>query len=143
MRAAELMEDWPRVEASEPALRAAEIIGVEGLPAVVVVDRGRPRAVLGSAEVLALLVPRYVQEDPSLAGVSDDDPVLDRLRGKTVAEVLPTARDGSLPSVRAGASAAECAAVMARLHAPVLTVVDDQRQLLGVVRASRILSLLF
>ena len=73
MRAAELMEDWPRVEASEPALRAAEIIGVEGLPAVVVVDQGRPRAVLGSAEVLALLVPRYVQEDPSLAGVSDDD----------------------------------------------------------------------
>src|SRR5829696_3416675 len=93
MLARDMAEDLPTVGLDESALDAARLIARRRLPGVVVVDgRGRPVAVLPGSQVLRFLVPHYVQEDPSLAGVFDErtaDTCAARLGEQTVGALLP------------------------------------------------------
>ena len=145
MRAAALMEDYPSVDVSAPAQDAVRMIVVEGRPAVLVLSAGRPRTVLPASQVLNFLIPGYLQEDPSLVKVYGEDAAhtcAARLEGRSVGDVLAVNRRVELPAVAPTATLMECAAVMAKLHSPLLVVVTDDGSLAGAITASRLLGAL-
>lgn len=146
MRARELAEDYPSIDVSAPAIEAARMIGTDRRPAVVVLDEGRPLTVLPGSQVLRLLVPAYLQEDPSLVATLDEgyaDACVARLEGRTVGDVLPREEHRvELPQAEADDTVVECAATMARLHSPLLVVVDEDGVAIGVITASRLLETL-
>jgi CBS domain-containing protein len=142
MRAKDIAEDFPVVAIDSDALDAARMLAEHRLPGIVVTDTsGKPYAVLPASQVVRFIVPRYVQDDPSLAGVLDEsmaDRAADKLSGKTVRDVLPDhLRD--IPSADADDTIIEVAAVMARLRSPLIAVVKDGN-LHGVITASRLLA---
>ncbi|MFD2468671.1 CBS domain-containing protein [Amycolatopsis silviterrae] len=143
MRAAELAEEFPVVGLDSDALAAARLLAERRLPGLVVTEEsGCPHSVLPASDVVQFLVPPYVRDDPSLAGVlseSTADRVADKLAGRTVRELLP-AEPRELPRVDADDTIVEVAATMARLRCPLVAVMRD-RTLLGVVSASRLLEL--
>ena len=145
MLAREIAEDYPVVDADADVYEAAHAMAARRLPGIVVVD-GEPRrpvAILPGTQVLRLLIPSYVQDDPTLARVFDEADaaeLFDRLRGRTVRSLLP---DGAreLPIVRGDDQLLEIAALMARMHSP-LVVVTEEGEILGVVTTSRLLEIL-
>jgi hypothetical protein len=98
--------------------------------------------VLPASQVVKFLVPSYVQDDPSLARVIDEslaDQIADRLAGVKVRKLLSSQPD-ELPVVNHDDTALEIAAIMARLHCPLVVVLKDKK-ILGAVTASRLLEL--
>jgi CBS domain-containing protein len=142
MRAEDMAEEFPVVTVDTEALEAARILAEGRLPGIVVTDaKGRPYAVLPAYQVVRFIVPHYVQDDPSLAGVlgePDADRVADKLRGKKVRDVLPD-HLVDLPSANADDTIIVVAAMMARSRSPLIAVVKDGA-LHGVITASRLLA---
>ena len=142
MRAAELAEDFPVVSVDSNALDAARLLAEHRLPGLLVTDRsGEPFAVLPASQVVRFIVPKYVQDDPSLAGVLNEsmaDRAADKLGGKTVGAMLPDHLT-NVPWAHADDTIIEVAAVMARLRSPLIAVVKD-KALVGVITASRLLA---
>ncbi len=145
MRAHQLSEPYPTIDVSAPAVDAARMIGAERRPAVLVLDDGRPLAVLPGSQVVRFLIPTYLQEDPSLVAAMDEaaaDACATWLSGKSVGDLLPRDKHDKylpLPSVEGTSTVMECAAVMAKLHSPLLVVTDDAGQMTGAITASRLL----
>jgi CBS domain-containing protein len=143
MHAAEMAEEYPVVELDSDALDAARLLAERRLPGLVVTDKtGCPQSVLPASQVVQFLIPNYVRDDPSLAGVLDEsmaDRVADRLSGKTVRSLLPE-KATELPRVNADDTIVEVAAMMARLRCPLVAVMED-KTLMGVISASRLLEL--
>ena len=143
MRAGELAEKYPVVGIDSSALDAVRLLAERRLTGIVVgTDSSeQPYAVLPASQVVRFIVPGYVQDDPGLAGALTEtmaDHAVDRLSGKTIRDVLPTKRQ-HVPVVDANDTIIEVAAVMARLHSPLVIVVDNAR-LHGVITASRLLA---
>ena len=143
MHAKEMAEDFPVVGAESDAWDAVTQLAERRLPGLVVTDTaGKPVSVLPSSQVVRILVPTYVQDDPSLAGVLPErmcDRVADKLRGKKVQALVPD--DAPEPAmVNADDTIVEVAAVMARLRSPLAAVMEDGT-LIGVITASRLLQL--
>ena len=142
MRAEALAEEFPVVTVDSDALAAARLLAEHRLPGILVTDSsGKPFAVLPASQVVRFIVPRYVQDDPSLAGVLNEstaDRAADKLGGKKVRDVLPDHLT-NVPSAHADDTIIEVAAVMARLRSPLMAVVKDGK-LLGVITASRLLA---
>lgn len=142
MHAADIAEDYPVVAIDSGALAAARLLAQHRLPGIVVVDsNGKPHAVLPASQVVRFIVPGYIQDDPSLAGVLNEtvaDRVAEKLAGKTVREVLPEHLH-DMPSAAADDTVIEVAATMARLRSPLIAVVKDGA-LHGVITASRLLA---
>ncbi len=148
MRARELAEQFPIVALSTDALSAARTMGEQRHPGLIVCDGdGRPHTVLPGSQVLRFMIPTYVQEDPALARVYDErqsDELLTKLSRRTVEELLPKRQDrDELPVVDPDATSLEIAAVMARMHSPIVAVVDDDGHVLGAVTLSRLFEVLF
>ena len=148
MRARDLAEDFPIVSLTTDALTAARTMGEQRRPGLIVCDGdGRPHTVLPGSQVLRFMIPSYVQDDPTLARVYDEarsDELLTHLSNKTVQEMLPRRQDrDELPIVDPDATSLEVAAVMARMHAPVVAVVDEDEHVLGAITVSRLFSFLF
>lgn len=148
MRARDLAEPYPIVGLSTDALTAARTMSQEKRPGLIVCDgEGRPHAVLPGSQVLRFMIPSYVQEDPALARVYDErrsDELLTHLSNKTVEELLPKRQDrDELPVVHPDATSLEVAAVMARMHSPVVAVIDDDDHVLGAVTLARLFEILF
>lgn len=143
MRADDMAEEFPIVGLDSLALEAAQLMAGHRLPGIVVTDAdGRPHSVLPASEVVKFLVPAYVQEDPSLAGVLSEsmaDRVADKLGDKTVRELLP-AGSPELAVVDHDDTLVEAAAIMARLRCPLAAVMRGGT-LIGVITASRLLAL--
>lgn len=141
MRAEQIAEEFPVVALDSNALDAVRLLATRRLPGLVVTDSaGTPVTILPASQVVRLLVPAYVQEDPSLAGVLSEsmaDRVADKLGGKTVAAVLPKPPP-DMATVNADDTIVEVAAVMARNRSP-LVVVTGSKGLVGVITAARIL----
>ena len=142
MHAEDIAEDFPVVTIDSDALEAARMLAEHRLPGIVVTDSsGRPYAVLPASQVVRFIVPRYVQDDPSLAGVLSEsmaDRAADKLGGKTVRDVLPE-HLLDVPAAHADDTIIEVAALMARLRSPLIAVVKDGK-LHGVITASRLLA---
>jgi CBS domain-containing protein len=97
--------------------------------------------VLPASQVVRFIVPSYVQDDPSLAGVlaeSMADRAAQKLGGKTVRELLPQ-HQLALPAANADDTIIEVAAIMGRLRSPLIVVMREGR-LHGVITASRLLA---
>ncbi len=93
MHAEDIAEDFPVVTMESDALEAARMLAEHRLPGIVVTGpSGKRFAVLPASQVVRFIIPQYVQDDPSLAGVLNEsmaDRVADKLAGKTVRDVLP------------------------------------------------------
>ena len=138
-----MFEEFPVVGQDSDALQAARLLAERRLPGLVVIDTdGVPVALLPASEVVQFLVPSYVQDDPSLAGVLDEsmsDHLADRLAGRSVRSLLPR-QTPELPRVEIDDTLVEVAAVMARMRCPMVAVMQGRR-LAGVVTASRLLEI--
>ncbi|MFE0020824.1 CBS domain-containing protein [Amycolatopsis sp. NPDC059021] len=143
MHAEQMAEEFPVVALDSDALDAARLLATNRLPGIVVTKPdGCPHAVLPASQVVRFLVPSYVRDDPSLAGVLDEsmaDRIADKLSGKTVRSLLPD-EPTELPKVTADDTIVEVAAVMARLRCPLVAVMDGAT-IRGVITASRLLEL--
>jgi CBS domain-containing protein len=141
VHAGDIAEDFPVVTLLSSALEAAAMLAEHRLPGIVVTDAsGRPYAVLPASQVVRFIVPRYVQDDPSLAGVLNEsmaDRSAERLGGKKVRDVLPE-HLLDVPTVDVDDTIIEVAAIMARLRSPLLAVMKEGA-LHGVITASRLL----
>jgi CBS domain-containing protein len=142
VRAEDLEEKFPIVPIDSDAIDAARKIAEHNLPGLLVTDTsGKPYAVLPAFAILRFILPRYVQDDLTLAGVLGDptpDQAVQNLAGKTVGDVLPDyVRD--IPSVDARATITKVAAEMSRLRSPLIAVTKDGK-LHGVITASHLLA---
>ncbi len=141
MRAADIAEDFPVITIDADALEAVRMIAEQRLPGILVVDAsGGPFAVLPASQVVRFIVPRYVQDDPLLAGVLSEsvaDHIAERLGGKAVGAML-SEHLVNVPPAEFDETILEVAAKMARLRSPLIPVVKGGR-LLGVITASRLL----
>jgi CBS domain-containing protein len=136
-----MVEEFPVVSLESDALEAARLLASNRLPGLVVVDRyGYPHSILPASKVVRFVVPIYIQDDPSLAGVLNEsvaDRAADALAGKKVRCLLPIEAP-ELPSVQSDDTILEVAAVMARMSCPLVAVLDGDT-LIGVITASRLL----
>ncbi len=144
MRARELSEPYPTVGLDSQAVEAAKAMAGQRLPGLIVCDReGHPYTVLPGSQVLRFLIPRYVQDDPALARVFGErasDEMWGKLSSSTVRDVLPPKQHvDELPIVDGDATTIEVAAVMARMHSPVVAVVEGG-EVLGAITVSRLLA---
>jgi CBS domain-containing protein len=149
MLARALAEAYPTVRLTTPAPEAARLLAERKLPGLIVVDdHDHPTAVLPGSQVLRRIIPVYVQEDPALARVMDEesaDHLLDAVADQTVADILPKNPKTPLPVVQADDTAIEIAAAMARMRSPIVAVVDGPgptAPLIGAVSVAHLLELL-
>ncbi len=138
-----MAETAPLVDLDTDALEAAQLLAEQRLPALVVTEtNGSPHSILPASQVVRFLVPSYVQDDPSLARVMNEsmaDRAGEKLSGHRVRDLLPK-EPRELPAVNHDDTIIEVAAIMARLHCPVVAVMKDNT-LIGVISASRLLEL--
>jgi predicted transcriptional regulator len=143
MLARELADpSFPTVTLDSDAADAARQLAARRLPGLVVVDHsGLPHAILPGSQVLRFVIPDYVQEDPALARVYDEKhaDLLSRKLSGTPVRMLLRAERREPPVVHGDATAMEIAAVMARLHSPLVAVVDDDARMLGVITTAQLL----
>jgi CBS domain-containing protein len=141
VRAEQIAETFPEVTLDSNALEAVRLLATRRLPGLVVTDTaGTPVTILPASQVVRLLVPPYVLDDPSLAGVLSEsmaDRVADKLGGKTVKEVLPKPPP-NMTKVKADDTIVEVAAAMARNRSPLVAVMGGEG-LVGVITATRLL----
>jgi CBS domain-containing protein len=153
MTARKLAQPFPLVTPDTDAMEAAQTMAAQRLPGLIVCDDdGRPYTVLPGSQVLRFLIPTYVQDDPGLARALDEeasDELCRKLVRSTVRDLLPQPPDlDELPVVDIDATALEVAAVMARMHSPlvatlvVVAVVDHHKggnRVIGAITVSRLL----
>jgi len=141
VRAEQIAEEFPVVSLGSDALEAVRLLATRRLPGLVVTDRaGTPVTILPASQVVRLLVPAYVQEDPSLAGVLSEsmaDRIADKLGGKSVQAVLPKPPP-HMATVKSDDTLVEVAAIMAQNRSPLVAVVSSDG-LVGVITAARLL----
>ncbi|MBN0046980.1 CBS domain-containing protein [Streptomyces actuosus] len=145
MRARDLAVQYETISLDSDALEAARLMAEHRLPALLVVDElGAPRAILPASQMIKILVPGYVVEDPTLAAVIDErhaDRLCESLAGRKVRDCL--SKTTPPPVVAApDDTALEIAAQMAQLRSPLVAVVDRDKagaRLLGVITASHLL----
>ncbi|WP_019065126.1 CBS domain-containing protein [Streptomyces prunicolor] len=145
MRARDLAVEYETVGLDSDALDAARLMAEQRLPALLVLDeRGAPQAILPASQMVKILVPAYVVEDPTLAAVVDErhaDRLCEALAGRKVRDCL--SKSTPLPAVAApDDTALEVAVQMAQVRSPLVAVVEQDRtgvRLLGVITASHLL----
>jgi CBS domain-containing protein len=141
MHAEDMAEEFPVITVDTNALDAARVLAEHRLPGILVTDTsGNPYAVLPASQVVRFIVPTYVQDDPSLAGVINEswaDKAAEKLRDKKVHDVLPEHLT-DVPAANSDDTIIEVAAIMARYRSPLIAVMKDNK-LHGVITASRLL----
>jgi CBS domain-containing protein len=142
MRAEDIAEDLPVVGIDSDAFDAATLLAEHGVPGLVVTDKkGKPKAVLPAAAVVQFILPPYVLDNPSLAGVLNEsaaDRAVDNLSGKTVRDVL-SEHLLEIPSVDASDTIVKVAMMMTKTKRPMIAVTKG-KTLCGVITASRLLA---
>lgn len=92
MRAADLQVVLPVVRRETTAVEAGRLIAEGGLVGLVIANEaGTPTAILSAVDVLQLMVPDYILDDPSLSSVFDEKgagELWDRLDERTIGELL-------------------------------------------------------
>lgn len=107
-------------------------------------EHGEPKAILPASQMVKVLVPEYVIEDPTLAAVVDEkhaDRLCQALAGRSVGDCL-TSTMSPPPIADPDDTALEVAALMARLRSPLVAVAEKTKggtHLLGVITAAHLL----
>ncbi|MBT2546473.1 CBS domain-containing protein [Streptomyces sp. ISL-44] len=146
MRARDLAVQYETVTVHTDALEAARLMAGHRLPGLLVLDgQGAPKAILPASQMIRMLVPEYVIEDPTLAAVIDEkhaDRLCAALSGRTVGDCLPP-KAPAPPVAAPDDTALEVAALMAQQRSPLVAVVDQHEDgssaLLGVITAVHLL----
>jgi CBS-domain-containing membrane protein len=144
--ARDLAVPYPTVTLETDALTAARVLTEHNRPGLIVVDAHQhPVAVLPGSQVLRVMIPTYVQEDPALARVLDEgfaDEMCAALSGHSVKELVPKDRP-VLPVANDDDTVLEIAAMMAANRSPHVAVLDGKGKdaaLLGAISISDLLS---
>ncbi|WP_432137751.1 MULTISPECIES: CBS domain-containing protein [unclassified Streptomyces] len=145
MRARDLAVEYETVGVDTDALEAARLMAEQRLPALLVLDEmGEPKAILPASQMIKVLVPPYVIDDPTLAAVVDErhaDRLGQALVGRKVRDCL--SRSMPVPPVaEPDATALEVAALMAQVRSPLVAVAEKDKaglRLLGVITAAHLL----
>lgn len=144
MKARDLAVTVPTVTVHDPVSKAVRVMAGSRLPGLVVVDSAaRPYMVLPGTQVLRLAVPGAYQEDPALSRAVDEksaDTFWDELGNRTVGNCLPPRRPAKPVQVTTDATLLEVAALMARLHSPLVAVVERDGSLVGGIPLHRVLT---
>ncbi|MEV5475150.1 CBS domain-containing protein [Streptomyces sp. NPDC052207] len=145
MRARELAVEYETVSLDTDAIAAARLMVEHRLPALLVLDDdGAPKAILPASQMIKILVPGYVIDDPTLAAVVDErhaDQLCRALAGRSVRDCLSKSVP-TPPVADPDATALEVAALMAQVRSPLVAVADREKagfHLLGVITASHLL----
>jgi CBS domain-containing protein len=145
VQARELAGPYPTVQVEADGLTAARLLTEHNRPGLIVVDENdHPVAVLPASQVLRMMIPSYVQDDPTLARVLDEksaDELHKVLAEHTVRDLIPKDRV-ALPVVAADDTVLEIAAIMAANRCPLVAVVEGEGEdapLVGAISASDLL----
>lgn len=146
MQARDLAVQYETVSVDSDAMEAARLMAEHRLPALLVVDDGgAPKAILPASQMIKVLVPEYVIEDPTLAAVVDEhhaDRLCQALKGRKVRDCLSSKHIPAPPVAAPDDTALEIAALMAQVRSPLVAVVDHDKagaHLLGVITAAHLL----
>lgn len=112
---------------------------------VVADEAGVPIAVVPGSQILQLVLPQYIREDPNLAHVIDERGATElcgKLNRATLGELLDAERIKAnvVPSVLPEDTLIEIAAAMASQHHPLIIVRDAQGGYHGAITLSRALA---
>ncbi len=145
MIARDLAVPCPSIGLDDDAMDAVRLMAENRIPGIVVCyPNGRPARILPGTQVLRFVIPRYVQDDPPLARVIGErasERLLGELKGRKVRDLLPARPETDLAVANPDDTLLELAALMARLHSPLVAVVDDGL-LIGCVTLPRVLDAL-
>lgn len=128
MRASDLRVHFPVVGRETSALEAARLIAADHLAGLVVADEsGVPSAVVSAVDVLALMLPGYLLDDLSLAGVLDEgaaEELLSHAGKHSIGDLLDDehVRLYDLLTVDSDATIVELSALMADARAQIAQV---------------------
>ncbi|MDG4859515.1 CBS domain-containing protein [Streptomyces sp. T-3] len=149
MRARDLAVSYESVSVDSDAMAAARLMAEHKLPGLLALDaQGEPKAILPAPQLVKVLVPGYVIDDPTPAAVVDEkhaDRLCQTLVGRTVGDCLSSTAPAP-PIAGPDDTALEVAALMAEVRSPLVAVVDrakDGTHRLGVITASHLLHELF
>jgi CBS domain-containing protein len=142
MRARDLATPYPSVAPDTPAEEAARLLAEEAVEGVFVQDdQGELQGLGADTTLLAFLLPRYLAEDRALVGVLGEDvadALWQRLRGRTVRDLLPVSTAG-LPEVNGNDTLVKVAATLVRSGASLVAVRDRDGRLLGGITTSQLI----
>jgi CBS domain-containing protein len=142
MRARDLATPYPSVAPDTPAEEAARLLAEEPVEGVFVQDdQGELQGLVADTTLLAFLLPRYLAEDRALVGVLGEDvadALWQRLRGRTVRDLLPASTAG-LPEVDGNDTLVKVAATLVRSGASLVAVRDRDGRLLGGITTSQLI----
>ena len=142
MHAEHIAEEFPVVTIDSSALDAARMLAEHRLPGIVVTDsRASPTPCCPPRRWCGSSCPRYVQDDPALAGViNDSGPTVPRekLAARRCVMCCPSTLV-DMPAANADDTIIEVAALMVRLRSPLIAVMKEGK-LHGVITASRLLA---
>jgi CBS domain-containing protein len=127
MRARDLTPDQPVVPSDAPATQVARLLTDAGVRALLVAGLGGSVVgVISDRLLLSHMLPSYVTEVESLAGVLDErdvDLCWLQLQGKTATDLLPADQEVA-PTVDADATLIEVASTMVRARVSLVAVLD-------------------
>ncbi len=146
MRAVDLAERIPTVTVDTTGTEAARMVAEYRLNALVVVDAdGLPVGVIPGSQILGLIVPGYVRDDPALAHAIDEraaDELCHRLGAATIGGLVDARRGRpfAVPTVAPEDTLVELASVMVEAGVPLVLVRDEDGTFHGAVTMSRLLA---
>ncbi len=146
VRAAQLAERVPTVVRATTGAEAARVIAEYRLSGLVVADaNGIPIAVIPGSQLLSLVLPQYLRDEPNLSHAFDErgaDELCSVLNKATIAELVDAKKLTATkpPSVLPEDTLIEIASVMDSGHTPVVLVVDRDGGYHGVITLSRVLA---
>jgi len=125
---------------------AARVIAEYRLSGLVVADdAGVPIAVVPGSQLLGVVLPQYIRDDPNLAHAYDEQGAQEQCRAlndATIGELLKAKHltGTKPPSVGPEDTLIEIASVMDAGHTPVVLVTDQDGGFHGVITLSRVLA---
>jgi CBS domain-containing protein len=146
MKAVDLAEQVPTVVRATTGAEAARVVAEYRLSGLVVADdAGVPIAVIPGSQLLTLVLPQYLRDDPNLAHAYDEKGAEELCRGlneATIGELLEAKRltAKTLPSVLTEDTLIEIASVMDGGHTPLVVVTDREGRYHGAITLSRVLA---
>ncbi|MEI2826246.1 MAG: CBS domain-containing protein [Dermatophilaceae bacterium] len=148
MLASDLAESVPTATLDTTGSEAVRIVAEHRLSALAVMGRdGLPVALLPGSQLLALVIPPYVRDDPQLAHVFSEvaaEDLCGRLATTTIGGLIDEGLVSlkHLPSVEPEDTILEIATAMVHHHCPQVLVRSRDGALIGVVTLSRVLAVI-